>query len=241
MFCIMPAFLHINIQKILPISQSVFGIPALVGWDFCVLQTLSLAHKRTPTLIAITLRVLLYQSPEIKVTMKASENALVWSDFLLKLTLISIHSASSHILQDTPSDRITLCWCTLPNKLWRNPKVIHNVQCQLHLQASSEVDVQVFPQVHAKAHTQVHPHLHSTAHSQPSCLYTPKYTLKRQDNHNLTWLLLVYMLLCVRSRDLLSCSNQVLWCIMQVACGKQCLADGVWHAAGSRWQVAGCM
>ena len=49
-------------------------------------------------LIAITPIVLLYQSSEIPVNLKASRNVLLSSDTLLKLTHLSLHSTSSQTL-----------------------------------------------------------------------------------------------------------------------------------------------
>ena len=54
--------------------------------------------------------VLPYQSSEVPVTPKAGQNALLGCDTLLKLTLLSLHSASSHTLLEAPSDQITFCW-----------------------------------------------------------------------------------------------------------------------------------
>jgi len=62
-------------------------------------------------LFTITPMVLLYQSAEIPVTLKASWNTLLWSDTLLKLTLPSLHSKSSQTLLEAPCDYNTFCWC----------------------------------------------------------------------------------------------------------------------------------
>jgi len=43
-------------------------------------------------------------------------------------------------------------------------------------------------QAHSRASSQVHFQLHSMVHSQPTWLYAPKHTLKREDTPNLTWL-----------------------------------------------------
>ena len=59
--------------------------------------------------ITITPMVLLYQSSEIPGTLKASRNALLRSDTLLKLTHLSLHSASSLSLLEAASDYNTLC------------------------------------------------------------------------------------------------------------------------------------
>jgi len=58
----------------------------------------------TPKLITTAHMVLPYQSSEIPVTPKAGRNALLRSDSLLKLTLLSLHSASSQTLLEAPSD-----------------------------------------------------------------------------------------------------------------------------------------
>jgi len=63
-------------------------------------------------LITITPMLLLYQSPEIRVTPKASWNALLWSDTLLKLTPLSLYSTSSQTLLEAPSNKIKFCWFT---------------------------------------------------------------------------------------------------------------------------------
>jgi hypothetical protein len=54
--------------------------------------------------------VLPYQSSEIAVTQNAGQNALQGSDSLLKLMLLTLHSASSHTLLEAPSASNTLCW-----------------------------------------------------------------------------------------------------------------------------------
>jgi len=56
--------------------------------------------------------VLRYQSAEIPVTPKAGRNALLGSDCLLKLTLLTLHSASCHTLLEAPSDQNSFCWCS---------------------------------------------------------------------------------------------------------------------------------
>ena len=57
-----------------------------------------------PKLITTAPMVLLYQSSEVPVTLKAGRNTLLGSDSLLKLTLLSLHSASSHTLLEAPSN-----------------------------------------------------------------------------------------------------------------------------------------
>ena len=64
-----------------------------------------------PKLITTTPMVLPYQSSEIPVPPKASRNALLVFDWLLKSTLLSFHSASSHTLMEAPSYQNTFCWC----------------------------------------------------------------------------------------------------------------------------------
>jgi hypothetical protein len=46
-------------------------------------------------------------SSELPVTLKAGKNALLWSDTLLKLTHLSLHSTSSQTLLDAFSDQNT--------------------------------------------------------------------------------------------------------------------------------------
>jgi len=73
----------------------------------------SLALRGVPKPITITPMVLLQQSSEIPVTLKAGRNALLVSDTLLTLTHLSLHSTSSQILLESSSDYNTLCWCSL--------------------------------------------------------------------------------------------------------------------------------
>jgi hypothetical protein len=49
-------------------------------------------------------QLLLYQSPEIPVTLKACQIALLGSNTVLKLTLLSLHSTSSQILLESSRD-----------------------------------------------------------------------------------------------------------------------------------------
>jgi len=53
--------------------------------------------------------VLLYQSSDIPVTLKAGQNALLGSDTLLKLTHLSLHSTSSQTLLESSSDENSFC------------------------------------------------------------------------------------------------------------------------------------
>jgi len=71
----------------------------------------SLALWGVPKPITITPMVLLYQSSEIPVTVKAGWNFLLGSDTLLKLTHLSLHSTSSQTLLEASSDKNTFCWC----------------------------------------------------------------------------------------------------------------------------------
>jgi hypothetical protein len=64
----------------------------------------SLAHRGVPKLITITPMVLLYQSSEISVTLKASRNALQQSNTLPKLTHLSLHSTFSQTLLEASRD-----------------------------------------------------------------------------------------------------------------------------------------
>jgi len=66
---------------------------------------------RCPQTYTIAPMVFPYQSSEIPVTLKAGQNALVGSHSLLKLTLLTLHSASCHTLLEVPSDWNTFCWC----------------------------------------------------------------------------------------------------------------------------------
>ena len=62
------------------------------------------ALRGVPKPITITPMVLLYQSPEIPVIQMAGRNALLWSDTLLKLTHLSLHSRSFQTLLESSSD-----------------------------------------------------------------------------------------------------------------------------------------
>jgi hypothetical protein len=64
----------------------------------------SLVLQRVPILVTITPIVLQYQSSEIPVTIKAGQNALLESDTLLTLTLLSLHSTFSQTLLEASRD-----------------------------------------------------------------------------------------------------------------------------------------
>ena len=100
----MPAVLRMNIYTNQGTSQSLFVIPALVRRHFQVHPKFSLALRCGPTLVTITAMVLLDQSSEIPVILKAGRNALLGSDTLLKLTLLSLHSTSSQTLLEASRD-----------------------------------------------------------------------------------------------------------------------------------------
>jgi len=71
---------------------------------FQVLPKFSAVHQSVLNLITITPMVLLYQSSEIPVTLKADWNALQGFDTLLKLTHLGLHSTSSQTLLKASSD-----------------------------------------------------------------------------------------------------------------------------------------
>ena len=85
----------------------VVGAPRLVAaarrWSQ-VRPKFSPVLRGDPKPITITPMVLLYQSSEIPVTLKAGRNALLGSETLLKLTHLSVHSTSSQTLLETSSD-----------------------------------------------------------------------------------------------------------------------------------------
>jgi len=85
----------------------VTGAPRLVaGAPRCsqVHPKFSPALRGVPKPITITPMVLLYQSSEIPVTLKAGRNALLGSDTLLKLMHLSLHSTSSQTLLEASRD-----------------------------------------------------------------------------------------------------------------------------------------
>jgi len=94
-------------------------------------------------------------------------------------------------------------------------------------------------QAHSRARSQVHTQFHSMPYSQSTWLHAPKYTLKRQDTLISLDYMLPCMLLCARSRDLLSRRRHARGDVRQVTYGGQCLAGVVWCVACGVWQVAG--
>ena len=85
----------------------VAGGPRLVaGAPRCsqVHPKFSPALRGVSKLSTITPMVLLYQSSEISVTLKAGRNALLGSDTLLKLTHLCLHSTYSPTLLEAPRD-----------------------------------------------------------------------------------------------------------------------------------------
>jgi len=69
------------------------------------------AHRGVPGPIIITSVVLFYQSSEVSVTQKVGRSNLLWSDSLLKLMHLSLHSTSSQTLLESSSEYNTCCWC----------------------------------------------------------------------------------------------------------------------------------
>jgi len=102
---------QMNIHKNPGIAWTGFVILLLVRRHSQVHPKFSPALRWVPKLITITPKVLLYEVSEIPVTPKAGRNALLGSDTLLKLTLLSLLSTSSQKLLETPSDKNTFCWC----------------------------------------------------------------------------------------------------------------------------------
>ena len=100
----MPAVLRMSIDVNPGITQSSFVISALVRQHFQVHPKFSPALRCVPKRITITPMVLLYQSSEIPGTLKAGRNALLGSDTLLKLMLLSLHSTSSQTLLESSRD-----------------------------------------------------------------------------------------------------------------------------------------
>jgi len=94
------------------IPKLVAGAPRLVAGTtkcFQVHPMFSLVLRGVLNLIINTPMVLLYQSSEIPVTLKAGRNALLGSDTLLGLTHQSLHSRSSRTLLETSSDYNIFC------------------------------------------------------------------------------------------------------------------------------------
>jgi len=122
-----------DIQAHLQRSQRCRSSQTALQW-FEVLPGLSLALSGDLKLITITPMVLLYQSSEIPVTLKAGRNALLQSDTLLKLAHRSLHSTSSQTLLEAPSDWIIFCWCvvayTIPVPLTTS---MHDLQRQVQI------------------------------------------------------------------------------------------------------------
>jgi hypothetical protein len=79
-------------------------IPMLVWQQSHVHPKVSPVLQHDTEHITITSIVQLYQSSEIPVTPKASQNALLGSDALLKLSLLSFHSTSTHTLLEAHSN-----------------------------------------------------------------------------------------------------------------------------------------
>jgi len=75
----------------------------------------SLALWGVPKLITNIPVVLLYQSLEIPVTLKACRHGCLRSDTLLYLTHQGLHSTSSQTFLEAPSDQNTFCWCEADN------------------------------------------------------------------------------------------------------------------------------
>ena len=90
---ISPVVLRVNIPKN-PASLRV-SLDSRIGWA---------TVPGAPKLFTTAPMVLPYQSSEIPVTPMAGRNALLGSGSLLKLTLLSLHSASSQTLLEAPSD-----------------------------------------------------------------------------------------------------------------------------------------
>jgi len=90
------AVLWMNIHKNWGISQSVFGIAMLVTGHSKVIPKFSLVLQHVPKLIMIIYVVYLYRELEVLNTLKDSQNALLGSDSLLKLMLLSFHSTSTN-------------------------------------------------------------------------------------------------------------------------------------------------
>jgi hypothetical protein len=94
-------------KSLINTPRLVVGAPRFVaGAPRCsqVHPKFSPALRGVPKLITITPMVLLYQSSEISVTLKAGRNALLGSDTLLQLTHLSLHSTSSQTLLEAPRD-----------------------------------------------------------------------------------------------------------------------------------------
>lgn len=108
--------LLLNIQRFLDDASSPptryptsAQISVWVCWDLCMGWA---TVPGAPVLITTAPLVFTYQWSDIPVTPKASWNALWGYDSLLKLTLLSSHSACFHTLLEAPTDYNTFCWCT---------------------------------------------------------------------------------------------------------------------------------
>jgi hypothetical protein len=90
---ITPAVLRLKIHKIT--ASFKICLDSRIGW-----ATVPGAPKHLTTAPMVHL----FQSSEILVTPKPDRNALVGSETLLKLMLLSLHSTSSQTLLEAPSD-----------------------------------------------------------------------------------------------------------------------------------------
>jgi len=98
-------------------SILVMGAPRVVaGAPRCsdVQVKFSPALRVIARLITIAPKILLYQSSEIPVTLKARRNTLIGSDTLLKLKHLSLHATSSQTLLQAPTGYNKFCWCRVP-------------------------------------------------------------------------------------------------------------------------------
>ena len=105
-------------------SQRRCYFPQTALQSFEVLPGLLSALQHVLKLFTIMPMVLLYQALEIPVTLKAIRNALLQSDTLLKLTLLSLHFISPDVLPEAPTAKNTYCWChSLYQNAWHSAEI----------------------------------------------------------------------------------------------------------------------
>jgi len=122
-----------------------------------------------------------------------------------------------------------------PNQLnrWCTPSLL---DCMLQSKLSR------YSQVHLQPHSEVCTQLHSIVHSQPNWLYATKYTLKREDTPNLTWLYAsTYASACLIQRigelQIAATRRTETGGIWRAVFRGQWVRGGVWHVGCGRWLV----
>jgi len=159
-----------------------------IALKYALKYTPDCTRLHTPSQLDCTLPSKLSRHSQIHLPVRSQ----VYSEYAPKYTEYAPKYTSEYALNYTPEHAVkygpdctrwhtpSLLDCTLPSKLSRHSQVHLQVRSQVHLRVALKYTLKYVLKYAPNSQ------LHSMVHSQPTWLYAPEYTLKREDTPNLT-------------------------------------------------------